>query len=591
MSVTAGARSVIAGRMASIGPTVRGLDRPASSRFLGVSGRGQDSAHRSRSQSAQADRWLVLKLWLQVQFDAFRLEPLRYAQGVLWRARGLRVRSRNRIAALAGKSPHAYAFWIARREPQLRAALPKSVRRIAIDGFALIDCSQDTGRVEETLCSLPDELRPILIGTDRPGIVSIRSLAELAGLFAEDERWIGLFGAGDRLASGAFAAYAEAISAHPDRSVVYADDDLVDDRGVRARPHFKPDWNPELFAHHDFLTGAAMVRVRRDELSSFGSDVGIDGLVERVLDRSPDPLHLPFVLHHRRTRPKPVLPLRASPLLPADLPRVSIIVPTRNRFDLLRNCLDGLERTGYPNREIIVVDNDSDEPECLDFLEEVGRDGVHVIRIAGEFNYSALNNAAVKAAQGDILCFLNNDVEIVEPDWLGWLVEHASRPDIGAVGALLLYPDRTVQHAGVFLGIGGGAAHAHRYLKEHERGYFDRARLPQRVSAVTAACLAVSRAKFESVGGFDETNFRVAFNDIDLCLKLNERGWQSFYEPRATLIHHESKSRGSDRAHANRERFAAELAALKRIWRTDSRTDPFHHPQLSPFCEQFVIAV
>jgi GT2 family glycosyltransferase len=275
----------------------------------------------------------------------------------------------------------------------------------------------------------------------------------------------------------------------------------------------------------------------------------------------------------------------------AQLPRVSVIIPTRNRAELLRKCLEGLSRTDYPDREIIVVDNDSDEPEALSYFEELRNNGVTVIRLEGEFNYSALNNNAAGTAQGEFLCFLNNDVEIVEPDWLRWLISRAARPDIGAVGARLLYPDGTLQHAGVFIGIGGGAAHAHRFLKADERGYFDRSRLPQRVSAVTGACLVVSREKFIAVGGFDEKNFRVAFNDIDLCLKLNRRDWQSFYEPRATLIHHESKSRGSDKEKVNRARFADELSALKRIWHTDKQTDPFHHPQLSQFCEQFVIAV
>jgi GT2 family glycosyltransferase len=156
---------------------------------------------------------------------------------------------------------------------------------------------------------------------------------------------------------------------------------------------------------------------------------------------------------------------------------------------------------------------------------------------------------------------------------------------------MLLYPDRTIQHAGVYLGIGGGAGHGHRFLAENESGYFYRARLPQLVSAVTAACMVVEREKFLAVGGFDESLFPVAFNDVDLCLKLNSRGWQSFYEPRAKLIHHESKSRGSDRAKGNRARFASELAALKAKWGTDRHCDPFHHPQLSPFSEQFVIAV
>jgi GT2 family glycosyltransferase len=180
---------------------------------------------------------------------------------------------------------------------------------------------------------------------------------------------------------------------------------------------------------------------------------------------------------------------------------------------------------------------------------------------------------------------------MTDPDWLWLLVEHAAKPDIGAVGARLLYPDGTIQHAGVFTGIGGGAGHAHRFIDGEAQGYFERARLPQRVSAVTGACMVVARDKFLAVGGFDEQRFPVAFNDVDLCLKLNRAGWQSFYEPRSTLIHHESKSRGSDRLRINRARFAGELAALKATWHTDQFRDPYHHPHLSPFCEQFLVAV
>ena len=214
-----------------------------------------------------------------------------------------------------------------------------------------------------------------------------------------------------------------------------------------------------------------------------------------------------------------------------------------------------------------------------------------VLNRPGPFNFSALNNAAVELASGQMLCFVNNDVEMIDSAWLALLVRQAVREEIGAVGARLLYPDGTIQHAGVFLGIGGAAGHGHRLQADQDPGYFERARLPQRVSAVTAACLVVARDKFTAVGGFDEQEFPVAFNDVDLCLKLNQRGWQSFYEPRATLIHHESKSRGSDTAKANRARFSAELAALKRKWRTDSQSDPFHHPQLSQYCEQFLISV
>ena len=276
---------------------------------------------------------------------------------------------------------------------------------------------------------------------------------------------------------------------------------------------------------------------------------------------------------------------------PAPVPLVSVIIPTRDQVDLLRNCVDGVRRATYPLLEIIVIDNDSRDPSALDYLARIEGEGVRVLRMPGAFNYSRINNAAASVAHGDLLCFLNNDVETVDVDWLSMMIRQALRPEIGAVGARLLYPDRTIQHAGVYMGIGGGAGHGHRFQRDDDAGYFERARLPQQVSAVTAACLVVKREKFVAVGGFDEADFPVAFNDVDLCLKLNDRGWQSFYEPRAMLIHHESKSRGSDRAGPNKARFAGELAALKRKWQTDSQSDPFHHPHLSKFSEQFVIAV
>lgn len=556
-----------------------------------------DRFHRTEALPRQSDvtakathRWRCAKLWLRIQLDAFRLDPPGYLQAVAWRVRGLRVRSRNRIAALAGRSPAAYAFWISCREPKLGTSFGESYRGILPSIVAVIDCRHGSQGLEETLASLPDGFRPILLQGRYPDFPCIDTFGDLANFLETDETWICPLNSGDRLADCAASAYGNAIIAHPEQDVLYADDDLVDGRGARIEPHFKPDWNPELFQHHDFVTGAAVLKVRRKDLSSIADEGWAEALVRRTLEQS-GAVHLPLVLHHRQARPEPVPPTRSPPPPMAQLPRVSVIIPTRNRAELLRKCLEGLSRTDYPDREIIVVDNDSDEPEALSYFEELRNNGVTVIRLEGEFNYSALNNNAAGTAQGEFLCFLNNDVEIVEPDWLRWLISRAARPDIGAVGARLLYPDGTLQHAGVFIGIGGGAAHAHRFLKADERGYFDRSRLPQRVSAVTGACLVVSREKFIAVGGFDEKNFRVAFNDIDLCLKLNRRDWQSFYEPRATLIHHESKSRGSDKEKVNRARFADELSALKRIWHTDKQTDPFHHPQLSQFCEQFVIAV
>jgi GT2 family glycosyltransferase len=178
---------------------------------------------------------------------------------------------------------------------------------------------------------------------------------------------------------------------------------------------------------------------------------------------------------------------------------------------------------------------------------------------------------------------------VIEPGWLKIMAVQAMREDVGAVGAQLLYPDGRIQHAGVVLGVGGAAAHAHRLLYPEDEGYFRRHALPQFVSAVTAACLVVQRERFMAVNGLDETNFAVAFNDVDLCMRLNQQGWQSFYEPRAKLVHHESVSRGLDRDPKGAARLAEELAALKAAWNTDQRVDPFHHPQLGRFSERFVV--
>jgi GT2 family glycosyltransferase len=273
------------------------------------------------------------------------------------------------------------------------------------------------------------------------------------------------------------------------------------------------------------------------------------------------------------------------------MPSVTVIIPTRNRVDLLRTCLEGVASTDYPRLDVIVVDNGSDDPETLNYLAAMERSHIRVMRHPGPFNYSTINNRAARAAKGQLLCLLNNDIEVISPDWLSIMAMQAVREDVGAVGAQLLYPDGRIQHAGVVIGVGNAAGHAHRFVRPREEGYFRRHMLPQFTSAVTGACLLVDRDRFLAVGGLDERNFAVAYNDVDLCLRLNERGWQSLYEPRAVLIHHESVSRGQDLDPVGSARFAGELAALKRIWRTDEIVDPFHHPQLSRAAERFAVAI
>lgn len=552
-----------------------------------------DSADRQRGGRAAAGRkhgrqTADAGLWLLLQLDAFRIDPVEYLRALAWRARGLKVRSRNRMAVLTGQSRFAYPYWMARREPALHEPYAQGAPAPMI--VPAIDCSEGDARIEETIASIPKDAQPIILRRDHTREEPAATLRRVGSLSGSEGVWLCIIRCGDRLAPTGMAAYAAAIAANPQARLIYSDDDLIDGNGRRTSPHFKPDWNPELFVHHDFLTGACVVRADPGTLTTVGPGWQRD-LVEKAIGRPGVPVHLPLILHHRHERPEPVVPSRPATLEVRGWPLVSVIIPTRNRADLLRTCIEGVLRTDYPAIEVLVIDNESDEAGSVAYLDELKQAGIKVIPMAGPFNYSRLNNAAVRHAEGELLCFLNNDIEIIEPDWLSLLCSHAVKPDIGAVGARLLYADGTVQHAGVFTGLGGGAGHAHRFLKRGESGYFDRANLPQRVSAVTAACLVVARDKFVEVGGLDEVDFPVAFNDVDLCLKLNARGWQSFYEPRASLVHHESKSRGNDRSGENKVRFAGELATLKRKWATDVASDPFHHPQLSRFCEQFVISV
>ncbi|WP_374408789.1 glycosyltransferase family 2 protein [Pelagerythrobacter sp.] len=539
----------------------------------------------SNARPGWSDSARRLLLEAAVRLDALRIAPRAALLAGWWRLLGKRLRARSVIAPLLGRSALAYRLWLAQGGDREVQPVPAPAHRdVAILALVVAGEGQD-----RTLASLAAEgIDSALVPA---GQAPDASVAERA---LERGGWLLPMAAGDRLAAGAGASYrAAAARAGPDDRAIYADDDILDARGRRAEPHFKPDWNAELYRWLDYASGAAILRADRREVANLPADDWAAALTRRVIARAPAaPIHLRRVLHHRRARPAPAEPPPAQ-VGTAELPPVTVIVPTRNRCDLLRTCLEGVARTAYPGRvETIVIDNDSDDPATLEYLAALDPVCVRVLRQPGRFNFAAMNNRAVDAASGELLCFLNNDIEIAEPDWLAAMAVQAMRPDVGAVGARLLYPDGRIQHAGVVLGIGGGAAHAHRLLLPGEPGYFRRHALPQFVSAVTAACLVVRRDRFLAVDGFDAENFAVAFNDVDLCLKLNRRGWQSLYEPRATLVHHESVSRGLDRDRAGATRLAGELAALKRRWGTGgTAVDPFHHPSLSPFSERFVVRI
>ena len=531
-------------------------------------------------------------LRLAVYYDALRRDPSLFACCLWWWITGKRLRARLRLAPLLGRTPHSYSLWLS-GEPILESFGEKGAECTSI--LALI--SRGAGE-EKTLESA---VREGFCATLIPAGDSF-SLPE-----STENRWFLPLMSGDVVRQGAGVRYrAAAAEASEDGCIIYADDDLLDKNGKRFSPHLKPDWNRELFRHLDYLTGSAIIRLGGLKVRGLLGDNWAAELTKQAVQQSEtmgsEPVHLRSILHHRRTRPAPKttpLPIYAGNM-EKRLPAISIIIPTRNRLDLLRPCLEGVARTEYPGRiEIIVIDNGSDDRATLNYFEELDPDFARILRDDGPFNFSALNNRAASEASGDILCFLNNDIEVIDRAWLTIMAAQCQRKEIGAVGARLLYPNGLIQHAGVVIGIGGAAAHAHRLLDRDDVGYFHRHSLPQFVSAVTAACMVVRRERFFAVGGFDAARFAVSFNDVDLCLRLGERGWRTLYEPRATLVHHESVSRGLDRDPIGAARQSAEVKALQDRWGTaldnahrggEMRArDPFHHPQLSPLSEQFVL--
>lgn len=428
----------------------------------------------------------------------------------------------------------------------------------------------------------------------------------------------------DELRPHALLEMAQAIAKDPSLAFLYSDEDKIDAQGNRSQPYFKPDWNSDLLLSQNYLCHFSAIRASLvREVGGFRA--GFEGsqdhdlflrCTERLEARQIH--HIPRILYHWRAIPgstalerqakdyassaglKAVaehlqrahagasvqeLPhghFRVSWPLPEPPLKVSIIIPTRDRLSLLQACVDSvLARTDYPDYEVVVVDNQSIEPSTLAYLAQIqAHPAVRVLRHDQPFNYSAINNWAVSQCDGTVLCLLNNDIEAIDAGWLKEMVSHACRPGIGAVGAMLYYPDRTIQHAGVILGIGGVANHAYTGQPAGYPGHGARALVTQNLSAVTGACLVVRRDAYEAVGGLDE-HLKVAFNDIDFCLRLGRAGYRNVWTPFAELIHHESASRGNDDTPERRARFLAEVDYMLQRWGKDIQQDPAYNPNLS----------
>jgi GT2 family glycosyltransferase len=435
--------------------------------------------------------------------------------------------------------------------------------------------------------------------------------------------FIALLDVGDELRPHALLRVAESVAADPELAIVYSDEDRIDAAGQRADPDFKPDWNPDLLCSHDYFGGLTSIRAALlREAGGFGERFDGNGnydLVLRCIEKIPATRirHIPEILYHRQaignpgasasdnasaagaralaahlrrigteatieTMGLPATFNRVRRTLPRPAPRISLIVPTRDRVELLRMCVESiLAKSTYPDFEIVVVDNQSRERGALEYLDALrNRERVRVLTYDAPFNYSAINNWTAQRCDGRLLGLVNNDIEVITPDWMEELAGFALRANTGAVGAMLYYPDDTIQHAGVLLGMLGLAGHIGCRKPRGWPGHAGRGLVAQNLSAVTGACLLVRREVFEEVGGLDE-RLPVAFNDIDFCLRIRERGYRNVWTPFAELYHHESASRGEDDTVEKLARFRREVAFMQQRWGTALRDDPAYNPNLS----------
>ena len=435
-----------------------------------------------------------------------------------------------------------------------------------------------------------------------------------AALAQADGDFVLLLMPGETLARHALYEIAALLAARPEADVVYSDEDEITATGEHGAPKFKPGWDSDLLLTHDYLGG--LVAYRRRLLERIGGLDGRDagalryGLALRATAAAgPDCVaHIPAVLFHRpadgahspdgaaavaqafvgraaQVMPSPLAPgyHRVQWLLPSPAPHVTVIVPIRDRAGLLLTCAEGvLRRTDYPSLDLLIVDNDSVEPQTGAALAQLQADTrVSVLPYPGAFNYAAINNAAVQAATGAVVVLLNSDTAVIHPGWLHELAAQAMRPDVGAVGAKLLYADETVQHGGVVLAPGGHLVHQHRLAPRCSGGYLNSLRLQRETLVATAACLAMRRSVFLQTGGLDADLFAISFNDVDFCLRLREQGYRVIWTPYAELFHYESQSRGRAASHAERTRETREANLLRRRWNHLFPRDPFLNQNLT----------
>lgn len=465
--------------------------------------------------------------------------------------------------------------------------------------------------------------------------IKVKFLGENKGIAANSNEalalatgeFIALLDHDDELTPDALYEVVKFLQDH-NADMIYTDEDKLDIKGNRCDPFFKPDWSLDMFLSYMYTCHLGVYRKRIvDELGGFreGYDGGQDyDLVLRFIGKTNSIFHIPKVLYHWRMAKGSTAASTNAKCYACDaakkalsdylarngiagevldgffptsyrikrkilgVPLVSILLPIKDEKELLEQCLNSIfKKTNYSNYEIIIIDNSSIEKETHDYLAKLSQIGnIKVLQYEKTFNYSAINNFAVGYAKGEVLLFLNNDTEVISEEWLSAMLEHVQRKEVGAAGCKLLYPNRTIQHAGVIIGLGGVAGHSHRFSPINDDG---RVNVIQNLSAVTSACMMVRKDVFSAVGGFDE-QLTVAFNDVDLCLKIRDKGYLIVYTPYAELYRKKSMKREHENTPEAQSRLAREIEYIKGKWGgVIVKGDPYYNPNLTLDKEDFSI--
>ena len=544
----------------------------------------------------------------------------------------IRERMRRRIKKFKRRPTISVVMPVYNPPPRLLEEAIQSVRNQIYPFWELCiadDASLDSEIQEILERHAGEDIRIKVLTRKENGHISAASNSALELVTGE---YVALLDHDDLLAEHALFWVAEILERNKHANLIYSDEDKICLKGLRSAPYFKSDFNYELFLSQNMISHLGVYRT--DLIKTIGGfRHGFEGAQDydlalrciELLDES-EIVHIPRVLYHWRVHPqstssnadaKPYAMIageralnehltrigvsggvellgwgyRVRYQLPDVRPLVSIVIPTRDRLELLKTCIEGIDnQTAYRPIELIVVDNGSSDPSTKSYLSTIDcRQDVQVLRDSGDFNFSRLNNLGVHAARGDLVCLLNSDIQVIESEWLGEMVSIAVQEGVGVVGAKLLYADKTIQHAGVILGLGAHRVAGHYRQPQGFHGYFGRSSLRQSFSAVTAACMMVRKEIWDEVSGFDPL-LSVAYNDVDFCLRVSNAGWRNVWTPYACLIHHESKSRGAEESSEKQVRFEYEVEFMQRRWGQALLRDPAYNPNLTLDHDDFSLA-